>query len=583
MIVTLIFFSGINAIAQNTSDENSFATEELLWIKEHPEIKSINGMEWPPFDFAEDGIAKGYSIDFLNLVAAKIGFKIKYVNGYPYGGLLKLLNNREVDMAQSIIQTPEREEYLDFTQPYYGLPMVYFGAKGADTIANINSLDNKKIGVAFGDVPLVVYAAQYRNLDLTVYKTILEAFYGLKNGEVDALPSILPVGNYIINKYEMNNIHVIGETFYPDTGNEGNIRLAARNDWPILNVNLSKGIDLVTEDKRLSLFNKWQIGNINANEIDLSIEEIKWLSVHKIINVVTDPNVAPIEFIDQKGEIKGIAGTYLEKIAAKLNIQFRWVGNKNWAEGMATINDKRADVVSNIIRTPEREEQFEFTDSFLKVTAVIFAREGKIEFSDLMMLDGDVAVNRDKSKDKEYLDHINESGRSLLAIINDILDISKVEAGKIETFIEEFDAVSEIENCVSSFYTMCKETDVTISSELEETTLLSDEKLFRQIMRNILSNAIKLIPEGGTVSITNQFEEKYVHFSISDTGIGMDDDELKVALESFGQVQSSYSKEYQGTGLGLPLVNKFMEILDGKLNISSQKNIGTTVKLSFPI
>ena len=203
-----------------------------------------------------------------------------------------------------------------------------------------------------------------------------------------------------------------------------------------------------------------------------------------------------------------------------------------------------------------------------------------IGFSDLLMIKKMNVASIEKRN--EYLKHINESGHHLLRIINDILDLSKIESGQIDTFDEECDIIENIENCMATFTIMSEQAGVEIECNLQEMHLVTDERIFQQIVSNILSNAIKFTLSGGSISITNKIEDGFAHISISDTGIGMTDDELEIALEQFGQVQSTYSRNFQGTGLGLPLVSKFMDVLGGKMDITSQKQIGTTVNLSFP-
>ncbi|MCC3861998.1 ATP-binding protein [Pseudemcibacter aquimaris] len=204
-----------------------------------------------------------------------------------------------------------------------------------------------------------------------------------------------------------------------------------------------------------------------------------------------------------------------------------------------------------------------------------------IGFSDLLMTkDKNPTLAKNKN---EYLGYINESGQHLLGIINDILDISKIEAGQIEILEEDVDVIEVLENCIATMSVMSDQSGVLIETELQEMNLITDQKLLRQIVRNILSNAIKFTPSGGSISIKNECINGHSCIIISDTGIGMSEDELKVALEEFGQVQSGYSRSFQGTGLGLPLVIKFMDLLGGKMTIHSEKDVGTTVKLEFPI
>lgn len=186
-------------------------------------------------------------------------------------------------------------------------------------------------------------------------------------------------------------------------------------------------------------------------------------------------------------------------------------------------------------------------------------------------------------KNKEYVDHIIDSGYHLLKVINDILDLSKVEAGKLD-IREDIYSISElVDNSLSVLKPKFGEHGLIVESNVDDVDIKTDAKLFKQVIENILSNAIKFTPAGGNIHISNLFKKDYVEISITDTGIGMDAEEIKTALSTFGQVENVYSREHTGTGLGLSLVKKFMNVLGGKMFLTSKKHIGTTVSLNFPI
>lgn len=376
--IAVILFAGGGVLAQSPTGDAGLTADEKAWITEHPVLKSTNELDWAPLDFMRDGKAIGYSVDYLNLVAEKVGLEIEYINGFTWQVLLDKLKNREIDISQSIFQSADREEYLNFTKPYLELPTVYFGREGSKRITGIEDLQGLRIGGVQGDITLGIYKENFPDLTLVEFDSTFHSLKALSAGSIDVHTDILSVSRYIIRTNMLPGLEVIGDTFYPETENIDKIRLAARNDWPELIAILEKGMAAITEPELRELSDKWQAEQAFTKNIDIGLtrDEREWLLDHKVINVVTDPAVAPLEFIDQNGEISGISGAYLEKISAMLNVEFKWVGNKNWAEGMDRITAKEAEVVSNIVATPERQENFFFTDSFMKVTAVIFARQG---------------------------------------------------------------------------------------------------------------------------------------------------------------------------------------------------------------
>ncbi|MCC3860315.1 histidine kinase dimerization/phospho-acceptor domain-containing protein [Pseudemcibacter aquimaris] len=186
-------------------------------------------------------------------------------------------------------------------------------------------------------------------------------------------------------------------------------------------------------------------------------------------------------------------------------------------------------------------------------------------------------------KNKEYLNIVQSSSHHLLTLINEILDLSKVEAGEMEVVLEKFDIVDEVGASIDTLKRLASEKGIKIHKNLTETTIECDKKLFVQSIINILSNAIKFTPPDGNIHVKSHYVDNFVVIDIKDDGLGMTPEELQTALVHFGQVQSGYARSNTGTGLGLTLVTKFMELLDGRMEITTEKGLGTTVSLFFPM
>lgn len=390
VLISLLLMVQSNSYAQSSAQDAILTEEEKAWIKDHPALRSTNEMEWAPLDFARDGKAMGFSVDYLNLVADKVGLEIEYVTGYAWDILLEMLEKREIDIAQSIIMTPGREEYLDFTAPYLDLPMVYFGREGAERINGLADLEGKKIGIVEASVPATVYKTDFPHLDLVEFDSTLQALKALSAGSIDVHADILPVSRYMIRTAMLPGIEVIGDKFYPLTENTDLIRLASRNDWPILNTILTKGMAAVTEEEFVTLTDKWQTDQRASAEPDIGLtaEEIAWLAENSVIDVAIDPDVEPLEFIDETGEISGITGDYLSKIANKLKIEFNAVIVKNWADSMNKVRNKEVALLGLVTPTAQRSEFLSFTDSYMDVVNMIFARQGEGVFGTLDGLAG---------------------------------------------------------------------------------------------------------------------------------------------------------------------------------------------------
>lgn len=184
----------------------------------------------------------------------------------------------------------------------------------------------------------------------------------------------------------------------------------------------------------------------------------------------------------------------------------------------------------------------------------------------------------------EYANDIHRSGTTLLQIINEILDISKIEAGERSLNESIVDVEDVVEACLSLVNNKKEETGVTITNALHDVPkIIAEEVAVKQIILNLLSNAVKFTPSGGRVTLSSEKDDRgRLHFSISDTGIGLDEAEIQKALSPFGQIQNELSRTNSGTGLGLTLVDALVKLHGGELEIFSQKGIGTTVTVIFP-
>lgn len=185
----------------------------------------------------------------------------------------------------------------------------------------------------------------------------------------------------------------------------------------------------------------------------------------------------------------------------------------------------------------------------------------------------------------EYAGDIHDSGQLLLSLINDILDMSKIEAGK-RALSESVMSVEETVRSVSRLVAArAKEGKIrmTMAVPHDFVSFRAEERAVKQILTNILTNAIKFTPEGGTVSLTASVTELgQLKIVIQDTGIGMSAEEIPIAMAPFGQIESALSRKNQGTGLGLPLTRALVELHGGTLDLESTVGKGTTITLLFP-
>ncbi len=209
-----------------------------------------------------------------------------------------------------------------------------------------------------------------------------------------------------------------------------------------------------------------------------------------------------------------------------------------------------------------------------------------IGFSEFLVDEKPGALN---AKQKEYLADILESGRHLLHLINDVLDLSKVEAGRMDLFPETFSVAEVVEEVCSALTPLAEEKEIALRREVapavERVTL--DRQKFKQVLYNLLSNALKFTDEGGSVEITAGLAGldggHELRLAVCDTGIGIAREDLGKLFVEFQQLDSSLARRHQGTGLGLALTKKLVELQRGSIEVESEPGKGSTFRILLPL
>lgn len=184
----------------------------------------------------------------------------------------------------------------------------------------------------------------------------------------------------------------------------------------------------------------------------------------------------------------------------------------------------------------------------------------------------------------EYAELIHGAGTHLLSLVNTILDVSKIESGTYSIARDEFDFAETARESMAMLGPQAKQKSISINDRItcKELMAMADRRAIKQILINLLSNAIKYTEPNGFVTVDAQMKGSELVFEVSDTGIGMTEEDLKVIAKPFAQLDNSITRSNEGTGLGLALVKGLVELHDGKLDISSKVGVGTNIRISIP-
>ncbi|MEO1429584.1 MAG: ATP-binding protein [Cyanobacteria bacterium J06633_8] len=184
----------------------------------------------------------------------------------------------------------------------------------------------------------------------------------------------------------------------------------------------------------------------------------------------------------------------------------------------------------------------------------------------------------------DMIERIHGNGKNLLALINDILDLSKIEAGGLRLHPENFDLSQLITNTVEELGSLKsqKELDIKVELKLQDTKVFNDRNRLRQILVNLISNAIKFTDKGTILIAAKEISDTHFTVSVEDTGIGISQDDMKHIFEPFRQINQTISRKYAGTGLGLAITQSLVKMMNGVVSVESELELGSTFQVKLP-
>ena len=354
----------------------SLSPKEQAWLSAHPVIRVHNEWNWPPFNYNEDGEPTGLSIDYMNLLASRIGVKVKYISG-EWGELLDQAFNKKLDVMLNIVKTPERQKYLLYTDSYAKNPNVII-TREESSISDTQSLFGKKVAYSEGFFYDEVLKTTFPEIIRVPMKDTLETLKAIQFGKVDAALGELAVANYLIRENLLTGLAIKG-TF--DSGNPEieKLNIAVRNDWPILATILDKALLAITLEEHRQLQSKW-LGELQRTDdvdpaLGLSEAEKRWLKQHPTIRLGDDFAWPPLIYKDDNDKFVGIASSYTESFSRKLGIDFLPQFGLNWEQVLEGIKSRKLDVLPAVVRTPEREAFMAFTKPYISFPIIVATRK----------------------------------------------------------------------------------------------------------------------------------------------------------------------------------------------------------------
>jgi PAS domain S-box-containing protein len=366
----------------------TLTADEKKWIAAHPVITIAATPDWPPFEWKSEGSGAhlGISADMLRLVADKVGLKLAPEFG-AWGKLLDKMKNKELDVVPGLNSTPEREEFLLFTEPFNEHFSVLFARSEREDIKSLNDLAGKTIAVEKGFALAEILARDHPEIKLELVETTLDAIKALSTGRIDAYVGNQLVGNYLIKQYLIENVKSVG--FY--NKKPGRFRFGVRKDWPILQHILNKGVAAISEAERKTIIKAYTgVETGEGKQIKLTDAELDWIHTHKNIRLGVDSSWPPFEYVDKNGSYSGLAAGYVQVLSERLDLTMTPNSALTWGEALKAMEngEDRIDVLPAAAFTQEREKYLNFTKPYLTFPLVIATRKDANYIGDLDDLKG---------------------------------------------------------------------------------------------------------------------------------------------------------------------------------------------------
>ena len=377
-------------IKNNTIIPN-ITKEEKEFLSKYKTIKVSNELSWPPFDFAENGEPKGYSIDLLNLLASKIGINVEYVNGYSWSELIDMFKEKKLDLIHSIAKSKERKEIGKFTDSYIQYKTHFITSKNNININSFKDLEGKTLAIGKGWAINEFLKNYYPKIKLLHVNNLEEVLNAVSNGDADAAIENNLIVNYFIQKKNIKNIRIGNwAKEYHEAGGGRLYFMVQKEMLPLINL-LNRAMDSLSIYEINQIQSKWFANEIfkeNLNE--LTYIEKKFIDKHPVVRFRVRPNRAPFEF-EKNGKALGIAVDYVKKSANNMGLKVEFViDNSPIKEAYNIVENKKDkfDTVLFSVKTPQREKRFAFGMDYLSYPMMIISNKDAPFIGSLKDLNG---------------------------------------------------------------------------------------------------------------------------------------------------------------------------------------------------
>ena len=497
IFIFIFLISFLNANNYNINLTN----EEELFLQKNQPLRLHNEDYWPPYNFNENNIPKGFVIDYMNLIANKLGIKVEYISGHSWNEFMEMLKTNQIDAIINISKNKQREEFFEFTNVYHIAANAIYVKKGNEDIDSLEKLEGKTIVMPKGFYAQQLLEEYYPKIKQILVNDSVEALRLLSLGKADATIDKKNVLDYIISTRNVSGVVVTN--YVNDDRLVSYISIAVSKDKTILKSILNKAQDSITDRELLDLKRKWFGNNeIIDNKSFLSKEEKNYISNNNIIKMCNILNLKPIEFYENE-KIQGINIDLLNLIGKKINVKFENIIVKDYQTAKKYLEDKTCDILPTIYQEKNLKNIL-FTNPLLSYKLAIITQKGKPVVQDINEVLNKTMAKKYNSENLDILKN-NYPNINILETKSDYDTFEAVNSNKVYYAIEALPVVTyymskyALNNIFISRYT-----DILLTSQI---AVSKDNK----ILFDIFNRAIEQISENEHNEIFN----KWTNFSIN--------------------------------------------------------------------
>ncbi|MCP4970427.1 MAG: transporter substrate-binding domain-containing protein [Arcobacter sp.] len=360
----------------------SLTKQEKDFLKNNSPLRLHNEINWPPFNYYQDNKPKGFSIDYMNLLANKLHTKVVYITGPSWNEFMNMLQEDKIDAIINISKNKERSKTIAFTSIFHSAANAIYVKIGNESIDSLEKLENKTIVMPKGFFAQKAIAKYYPKIKQILVNDSLEALKQLSLGKADATIGKKNVLDYIIT---LNNISEVSATnFVDDNRMVSLIRIGTSKKKKILRDIIEKAQKSITDEELLSLKRKWfGINDIKETRNNfLTSKEIKYLKNKEAIKICNVNDFKPISF-KENNKLSGISIDILKKMEKVINISFQSIETNSLEESIYLFKNQKCDIIPTITNSNILIDLAKFTKPYLNYKLAIITQKNKPVVSSL--------------------------------------------------------------------------------------------------------------------------------------------------------------------------------------------------------